>query len=148
MTSQQDLLVLWFPLCSTGEFFMLCTTFPTLVFVLLGGCSLGPSCGLASLKMSPPGPEPLLSARKARFISTFMPQCIRYLFHLEGSATSTLTLLDLCQVPEVKLISSPSWTGCQVGQKLFLCLPYLLGIVPELSSLAGSRDWGSCQDYI
>ena len=71
---------------------MFYTTFLTLVFVLYGGWSLDPLCGLASLEMPWPGPEPAWSTREARFINMFVLLFLRFLFQPGGSPMFMWTL--------------------------------------------------------
>ena len=57
---------------------------------------------------------------------------LRFLLLLDGSVTFKWTSFDLFLVPEVPLISSPSWIGPLVGPRLFLYHQPTLRIVLEL----------------
>ena len=72
--------------------------------------------------MSPTGPEAVCTVSRVRFSNMFTQLFLIFLFLLDGSVTFMWTSLAL---------SSPSWTGHLVGQRLFLHYQPPLRIVLE-----------------
>ena len=122
--------VLLFPFLSSAEFSTLSTASLTLVFVLPGGWFLVPFVWSGLSEDVSDWARGCLHCQRSRFNNMFTP-LFRFLFLLDGSVTFTWTWLELFLVPEVLLISSPSWTGPLIGPRLFLCHQPQLRIVLE-----------------
>ena len=101
------------------------------MFILPIGWFLVPLFSLDSPRLSPTGPEGVYIVNRVRFSNMFTPLSLRFLFLLDRSVTFTWTWLDLFLISEGLLISSPSWTGPPVGQRLFPCPQPPLRIVLE-----------------